>query len=90
MRPNAPANLSAPDAQAGEKRGGIAAHKYEGLTIFQRTTPRSRRDYGDAVACRIIDLGVEAWGAEIGQKTTSMSLILECLFLLDAVVKTAI
>jgi hypothetical protein len=40
MRLYAMADLSVPNAQAEEKRGGIAAHKYEGLTIFQRTSPR--------------------------------------------------
>ena len=56
MRLYASADLSAPNAQAGEKRGGIAAHKYEGLTIFQRASPRSRRDCGDAAAGGIIDV----------------------------------
>jgi hypothetical protein len=32
-------------------------------------------------------LASQGFGAEIGQKTTSMSVISECLFLLDAVVK---
>src|SRR6266508_3740615 len=36
----ASADLLGPYAQAGGKRGGIAAHKYEGLTSFQRTIPR--------------------------------------------------
>ena len=35
----ASAGFSVRDAQAGENRGGIAAHKYEGLTSFQRTIP---------------------------------------------------
>ena len=35
----ASAGFSARDAQAGENRGGIAAHKYAGLTSFQRTIP---------------------------------------------------
>jgi hypothetical protein len=50
MRPRVSADSSAPNAQAGEKRGEIAAHKYEGLTIFQRTSPRRRRDCGNAAA----------------------------------------
>ena len=68
MRLFASADLSAPNAQAGEKRGGIAAHKYEGLTIFQRTSPRSRRDCGDAAAGGIIHLRREALSAGMGQK----------------------
>jgi hypothetical protein len=86
MRLFAPA-VSVPNAQAGEKRGRIAAHKYKGFTSFQRTSPRSRRDCGDATASGTIDSRVKVLGAEIGQKTTSMSLISESLFLLDAVVK---
>jgi hypothetical protein len=39
----ASAGFSVRDAQAGEKRGGIAAHKYEGLTNYQRTIPRARK-----------------------------------------------
>jgi hypothetical protein len=64
----APTELSVPNAHAGEKRGGIAAHKYEGLTIFQRASPRSRRDCGDAAASRIIDLHLGIWRSEMGQK----------------------
>ncbi len=37
-----------------KKEEGIAAHKYEGLTIFQRTTPGWRRDCGDATGYGII------------------------------------
>jgi hypothetical protein len=62
------ADPSAPNIQAGEKRGEIAAHKYEGLTIFQRTTPRSRRDWGDAAACGIIDVESEIWRSGMSQK----------------------
>jgi hypothetical protein len=56
--------LSAPNAQAGEKRGEIAAHKYEGLTIFQRASPRRRSDCGDPAAGSIIDahLGIRRSG----------------------------
>jgi hypothetical protein len=50
MRLGAPADLSAQNAHAGEKRGGIAAHKYEGLTSFQRTIPR-RKNCGVAAVC---------------------------------------
>ena len=46
------ADLSARDVQAGENREGIAAHKYAGLTSFQRTSPRSRRDCGHAAVRR--------------------------------------
>src|SRR5216684_3859483 len=36
------------DPQTQKKREEeFTAHKYEGLTIFQRTSPRSRRDCGD-------------------------------------------
>jgi len=51
MRLFAPADLSGPSAQAGEKRGEIAAHKYEGSTSCQRAIPRARKDYGEAAAC---------------------------------------
>ena len=47
----ASAGFSARDAQAGENRGGIAAHKYAGLTSFQRTIPRMRKDCGVAAVC---------------------------------------
>ena len=47
----ASAGISARDAQAGENRGGIAAHKYAGLTSFQRTIPRMRKDCGVAAVC---------------------------------------
>jgi hypothetical protein len=43
MRLYASADLSAPNAQAGENRGEIAAHKYEGITKCQRTIPRARK-----------------------------------------------
>lgn len=43
--------FSAGDAQAGENRGGMAAHKYEGLTSFQRTIPRLRKHCGDTAIC---------------------------------------
>jgi hypothetical protein len=59
MRLYASPDFSGRNAQGGEKRGGIAAHKYEGLTIFQRASPRSRRDCGDATACGIIDVRSE-------------------------------
>src|SRR5437870_13237768 len=62
------ADPSAPNIQAGEKRGEIAAHKYEGLTIFQRTSPRSRRNYGNAAACSIIDVRSEIWRSGMSQK----------------------
>jgi hypothetical protein len=75
MRLHVPADSSAPDAQAGEKKGGIAAHKYEGLTIFQRTTPRSRRDWGDAAACRIIDVRSEIWRSGMSQKRAGEEII---------------
>jgi hypothetical protein len=65
------ADSSAPNAQAGEKREGIAAHKYEGLTIFQRTSPHSRRNCGGAADVRIIDLRLGIRGSGMGQKETS-------------------
>jgi hypothetical protein len=68
MRLYASADLSAPNAPAGEKRGEIAAHKYEGLTSFQRTIPRKRTNCGDTAACRIIDVRSEIWRSVIGQK----------------------
>jgi hypothetical protein len=68
MRLYASAELSVPNAQTGETRGGIAAHKYEGITIFQRTSPRSRRDCGDATACGIIDVRSEIWRSGMSQK----------------------
>jgi hypothetical protein len=68
MGRHVPADLSDPAAQAGEKRGGIAAHKYEGLTNFQRTSPRSRRNCGDAIACGIIDAWSEIWRSGMMQK----------------------
>ena len=58
------ANLSAPNIQAGEKRGEIAAHKYEGLTIFQRTTPRKRNSRGKATVLLIIIVNAPTWGCE--------------------------
>jgi hypothetical protein len=75
MRPSVPADFSDPAAQAGEKRGGIAAHKYEGLTIFQRASPRSRRDCGDATACGIIHSVEEALSAGMGQKERDNEII---------------
>jgi hypothetical protein len=69
------ADPSAPNIQAGEKRGEIAAHKYEGLTSFQRTTPRSRRDCGAAAACGIIHSVEEALSAGMGQKERDNEII---------------
>ena len=75
MRLYASAGLSVPNAQAGEKREGIAAHKYEGLTIFQRASPRSRRDCGDAAAGGIIHSTGEALSAGMGQKERDNEII---------------
>jgi hypothetical protein len=69
------ADPSAPNIQAGEKRGGIATHKYEGLTSCQRTTPLSRRGCGDAAAGGIILLWREALSAGMGQKEPNKELI---------------
>jgi len=68
MRQHASADLSAPNTQAGEKRGEIAAHKYEGLTSFQRTIPCLRKNYGNAAACRIINVRSEIWRSGMSQK----------------------
>src|SRR5688572_22533417 len=68
MSPFMSAGFSANNAQAGENRGVIAAHKYEGLTNFQRTSPRSRTDCGDAAAGGIINLGDEIWRSGMSQK----------------------
>jgi hypothetical protein len=68
MRPHVSADSSAPNAQAGQRKGDIAAHKYEGLTSFQRTSPRLRRGRRDAAARSIIDVHSGIWGSEMGQK----------------------
>jgi hypothetical protein len=60
----ASAGFSVRDAQAGEKRGGIAAHKYEGLTNYQRTIPRARRDRSNAVARPNYTADISAFGPE--------------------------
>jgi len=75
MRLYASADLSAPNAQAGEKRGGIAAHKYEGLTNFQRTSPRSRRNCGVAAARRIIQPASERAALKMSQNAKKKKLI---------------
>jgi hypothetical protein len=67
--------MSASNTQAGEERGEIAAHKYEGLTIFQRTTPRLRRDWGDAAAGGIIHSVGEALSEGMGQKERDNEII---------------
>jgi hypothetical protein len=46
--------LSVPNVQAGEKRGEIAAHKYEGSTNFQRSSPNYGRGRGGAAVYDII------------------------------------
>jgi hypothetical protein len=77
------ADPSAPNIQAGEKRGEIAAHKYEGLTIFQRTSPRSRSGYGDAAVCKTIHVRSGLWRSGMSPKepdkeTISVDISLQC------------
>jgi hypothetical protein len=69
------ADPSAPNIQAGEKRGEIAAHKYEGVTNFQRPAPRSRRSYAEAAAGGIIHSVEEALSAGMGQKERDNEII---------------
>jgi len=60
--------FSARDAQAGENRGVIAAHKYAGLVSCQRAIPRKRKTCGGAAACeKLITRGISSAGA-IGAK----------------------
>ena len=61
------AGFSVRDAQAGEKRGGIAAHKYEGLTIFQRTIPRPRKTTAKPQSAEILPLRSKIWISGMSQ-----------------------
>jgi hypothetical protein len=76
MRPSGSADSSDPNAQAGEKRGEIAAHKYEGSTNFQRTSPRLRGGRSNAEVCGIIDVRRQIWRSGMGQKERENETIL--------------
>src|SRR5262249_12671169 len=66
--PSAPAGSSAPNAQAGEERGGIAAHKYDGLRTVKERFVVSGVTAERAQPRGIIPLWREALSAGMGQK----------------------
>jgi hypothetical protein len=71
----ASAGFSVRDAQAGENRGGIAAHKYAGLTIFQRTIPRARKTTAKPQSAEILPLRSKIWISGMGQKRAGEEII---------------